>query len=199
MREYRPYSALFTSSPGVQAFAAYRKTDSKLYVLSTSEYDPETHRVETRTHTIKGHWDAARWAVAHTEKTHTLVTAFEDGKPDEPLWRTVLRPGNRVAIGAYGASENRSVDPRKRHRARRSEVDMSKARASDPALQPRTEPLAADPPLYTAAQKRAAIEHLFTPRLVTVEDTQQAKTSTDAKAREEKARLIADFLRPKLT
>jgi hypothetical protein len=196
MKTYRPYSALFTSSPHMQAFAAMRKEDTALYVLRVSEYDTATRRMEPRDIRIQGHWDAARWAVEHTTKTLNVVTAYEDGDLDTPIWKTFLRQGNVAAIGAYGASEKKN--PRHRNRATRAEADLMRRRATDPNLRARTEPLAQNPPVFTQAQKRAAIEHLLTPRLVTVEDTQQAKAQARTISKEEKAQLIADLLKPRL-
>jgi hypothetical protein len=138
--------------------------------------------------------------VEHTETTRNLVTCYEALNPDEPIWRTSIRsPNNRAVIGAYGASENRDPGRQKRFRARRADVERVRALMADPRLGPRTEPLAATPPVYTREQKRAAIEHLLTPRLVTVEDTQQAKAQARTISKEERAQLIADLFTPRLT
>jgi hypothetical protein len=194
IRGHRPYNSLFTGSPHMQAFAMFRKEDTSYYILRVSEYDPDTLRMEPKLRTIQGHWDAARWAVEHTTKTRNLVTCYEASNPEEPIWRTDLRPKGAI-IGAYGASEARVTG--KRYRARRADVERVKAVADDLRFRPLTEP--PPTPVYTREQKRAAIEHLLTPRLVTVEDTQQAKTQARTISKEEKAQIIADLFTPRLT
>jgi hypothetical protein len=185
----RPLMDLFTRSPYVMKWVSAHKRDDAEFLVRAVEFDLDNKVSATRDRTFTGLWEAAIHSVAHTERTGIASTAYTrtgEGGKLEPVWKTFLRADGIAVCGAFGLTEQGTA------RAARTRQAMEEARKLG-----RDKPLPPPRPM-TKAEKRRAVQDLLTPRLTTEEEARRAKTSTDAKAREAKAQLIADLLSPRL-
>ena len=192
MRKYvpikaRPLAALFTRTPSLVSWVSEHKHDDAEFLIRTVEFNLGNKKCTTRDKTIVGLWEAAIASVQHTETKGTPATAYTrstDGKM-EPVWRSFLRHDGSVACGAFGVTEKGVAKAARAQQAR----EEARRRGEDVTPAPR---------VFTKADKRRAVESFFAPRAATEPEAQQGQSKNDKQTREEKARLIADLLKPRL-